>query len=56
MFTVSECKRLVYSTWGTSRAEQVYSAGLDILDIVRLKKKIPKEKKRSNKLATWTTK
>ena len=39
MFTVSECKCLVYSTWVTSRAEQVYSAGLDILDIVRLKNK-----------------
>ena len=37
MFTVSECKRLVNSTWVTSRAEQVYSAGLDILDIVRVK-------------------
>ena len=34
MFTVSECKRLVYSTWVTSRSEQVYSAGLYILDIV----------------------
>ena len=43
MFTVSECKRLVYSTWVTSRAEQVYSAGLDILDIVRLKKRKKKK-------------
>ena len=68
MFTVSECKRLVYSTWVTSRAEQVYSAGLDILDIVRVKKnikkyrkiKIPKKKKTKdfflNNLAIWTTK
>ena len=54
MFTVSKCKRLVYSTWVTSRAEQVYSAGLDILDIVWLKKEIPKEKKRSNKTAIWS--
>ena len=45
MFTVSECKRFVYSTWVTSRAEQVYSAGLDILDIVRVKNKKYKKKK-----------
>ena len=46
MFTVSECKRLVYSTWVTSRAEQVYSAHLDILDIVRLKKRNTERKKK----------
>ena len=44
MFTVSECKRLVNSTWVTSRAEQVYSAGLDILDIVRVKNTESKNK------------
>ena len=42
----SECKRLVYSTWVTSRAEQVYSAGLNILDIVRLKKRNTERKKK----------
>ena len=42
---LSECKRLVYSTWVTSRAEQYYSAGLDILDIVRLKKRNTERKK-----------
>ena len=46
MFTVSECKRLLYSTWVTSRAEQVYSAGLDILDIVLEKKKKKRKKKK----------
>ena len=48
MFTVSECKRHVYSTWVTSRAEQVYSAGLDILDIVRVKNTEWKKKDRIN--------